>query len=85
MVGQPRISGMSKQCGGLAQFGRALEWHSRGRRFDPDILHQSSLEAQQRAKTAAPKLAELARLTKAGCINPAPSFEILIAENRGNW
>ena len=25
--------------GAVAQFGRALEWHSRGRRFDPGQLH----------------------------------------------
>lgn len=23
-----------------AKYSRALEWHSRGRRFDPDYLHQ---------------------------------------------
>ncbi len=27
--------------GGLAQLARALAWHARGRRFDPDTLHQS--------------------------------------------
>src|SRR3989304_7811919 len=26
---------------GCSSVGRALEWHSRGRRFDPDQLHQS--------------------------------------------
>src|SRR3989304_8469011 len=25
---------------GCSSVGRALEWHSRGRRFDPDQLHQ---------------------------------------------
>ena len=25
--------------GGLAQLARALAWHARGHRFDPDILH----------------------------------------------
>ena len=25
--------------GGLAQLARALAWHARGRRFDPDTLH----------------------------------------------
>src|SRR5687768_9618614 len=25
---------------GCSSIGRALEWHSRGRRFDPDQLHQ---------------------------------------------
>ena len=28
--------------GGLAQLARALAWHARGRRFDPDTLHQGS-------------------------------------------
>ena len=27
------------QNGGLAQLARALAWHARGHRFDPDILH----------------------------------------------
>ena len=27
--------------GGLAQLARALAWHARGHRFDPDILHCS--------------------------------------------
>ena len=27
--------------GGLAQLARALAWHARGHRFDPDILHVS--------------------------------------------
>ena len=27
--------------GAVAQFGRALEWHSRGRQFDPGQLHHS--------------------------------------------
>ena len=27
--------------GGLAQLARALAWHARGHRFDPDILHNS--------------------------------------------
>jgi hypothetical protein len=26
--------------GGLAQLARALAWHARGHRFDPDILHE---------------------------------------------
>ena len=29
------------QNGGLAQLARALAWHARGHRFDPDILHLS--------------------------------------------
>ena len=28
---------------GRSSAGRALEWHSRGRRFDPDRLHHPSL------------------------------------------
>jgi hypothetical protein len=28
--------------GGLAQLARALAWHARGRRFDPDTLHKIS-------------------------------------------
>ncbi len=30
--------------GGLAQLARALAWHARGHRCDPDILHVCSLE-----------------------------------------
>ena len=29
--------------GGLAQLARALAWHARGHRFDPDILHHPDL------------------------------------------
>ena len=29
--------------GGLAQLARALAWHARGHRFDPDILHEPLL------------------------------------------
>ena len=32
--------------GGLAQLARALAWHARGRRFDPDTLHNKSLLAK---------------------------------------
>ena len=28
--------------GGLAQLARALAWHARGHRFDPDILHSGA-------------------------------------------
>ena len=28
---------------GYSSVGRALEWHSRGRRFDPDYLHHKSI------------------------------------------
>ena len=27
--------------GGLAQLARALAWHARGHRFEPDILHRN--------------------------------------------
>ena len=30
--------------GGLAQLARALAWHARGRRFDPDTLHSKVLK-----------------------------------------
>ena len=30
--------------GGLAQLARALAWHARGHRFDPDILHSGNSE-----------------------------------------
>ena len=39
---QPQTDGFH---GGLAQLARALAWHARGRRFDPDTLHQGSLRA----------------------------------------
>ena len=29
---------------GYSSVGRALEWHSRGRRFDPDYLHHESAD-----------------------------------------
>ena len=31
-----------QSAGGLAQLARALAWHARGRRFDPDTLHKKS-------------------------------------------
>ena len=34
--------------GGLAQLARALAWHARGHRFDPDILHQSGCHFDDR-------------------------------------
>lgn len=30
---------LPKEMGGVAQLARALAWHARGRRFDPDTLH----------------------------------------------
>src|SRR4029434_916941 len=44
----------SRQMWGRSSAGRALEWHSRGRRFDPDRLHQ--IFAEQ--KFGAPSLVE---------------------------
>ena len=35
----PRHPSAVKMKGGLAQLARALAWHARGHRFDPDILH----------------------------------------------
>jgi hypothetical protein len=35
--------------GGLAQLARALAWHVRGHRFDPDILHFFQRSAVMRA------------------------------------
>ena len=32
--------------GGLAQLARALAWHARGRRFDPDTLHALRLRKE---------------------------------------
>ena len=32
--------------GGLAQLARALAWHARGHRFDPDILHYPLYEEE---------------------------------------
>ena len=29
--------------GGLAQLARALAWHARGHRFEPDILHPAEI------------------------------------------
>ena len=37
--------------GGLAQLARALAWHARGHRFDPDILHSSVQKTQIILKT----------------------------------
>ena len=36
-----RIGEIYYSHGGLAQLARALAWHARGHRFDPDILHES--------------------------------------------
>ena len=31
---------IKRHQGGLAQLARALAWHARGHRFEPDILHR---------------------------------------------
>ena len=33
-----------RKTGGLAQLARALAWHARGHRFEPDILHETRAE-----------------------------------------
>ena len=38
-VGSSSLPGTTFYVGGLAQLARALAWHARGHRFDPDILH----------------------------------------------
>ena len=38
--GRLLIKFLIKNNGGLAQLARALAWHARGRRFDPDTLHK---------------------------------------------
>ena len=44
----PRASCTHAFCfyGGLAQLARALAWHARGHRFDPDILHDPLSEEE---------------------------------------
>ena len=36
---QHKVSNFALTKGGLAQLARALAWHARGHRFEPDILH----------------------------------------------
>ena len=53
----PSLFGYSpEKCGAVAQFGRAPESHSGGRRFDPDQLHQflSARKAAVFSKLTAP-------------------------------
>ena len=38
--------GLQCEVGGLAQLARALAWHARGHRFDPDILHYPFYEEE---------------------------------------
>ena len=40
------IKFLNKNNGGLAQLARALAWHVRGHRFDPDTLHNLILHLQ---------------------------------------
>ena len=39
-----KLSAVVDAIWGYSSAGRALEWHSRGQRFDPAYLHQRSLE-----------------------------------------
>ena len=40
------LLGLQNYDGGLAQLARALAWHARGHRFDPDILHYPLYEEE---------------------------------------
>ena len=40
-INEADASPSDDKLGGLAQLARALAWHARGHRFDPDILHTS--------------------------------------------
>ena len=40
------LLGLQNHYGGLAQLARALAWHARGHRFDPDILHYPLYEEE---------------------------------------
>ena len=42
----PGTTSISLSHGGLAQLARALAWHARGHRFDPDILHNPLIEEE---------------------------------------
>ena len=45
-AGSPSLPGPRLPVpGGLAQLARALAWHARGHRFDPDILHTAAFRA----------------------------------------
>ena len=37
-----RLIAENSYFGGLAQLARALAWHARGHRFEPDILHKKN-------------------------------------------
>ena len=39
-----KLSGTANRIWGYSSAGRALEWHSRGQRFDPAYLHHKSFE-----------------------------------------
>ena len=45
-VGSSSLPGTTFYVGGLAQLARALAWHARGHRFDPDILHHPHYEEE---------------------------------------
>ena len=42
----PGTTSLLYSLGGLAQLARALAWHARGHRFDPDILHNPLTEEE---------------------------------------
>ena len=42
----PGTTSLLYSLGGLAQLARALAWHARGHRFDPDILHNPHHEEE---------------------------------------
>ena len=42
----PGTTSLLYSHGGLAQLARALAWHARGHRFDPDILHNPHNEEE---------------------------------------
>ena len=42
----PGTTSLLYSHGGLAQLARALAWHARGHRFDPDILHNPLYEEE---------------------------------------
>ena len=47
MIRQEQFGFLDKKHGGLAQLARALDLHSRGHRFDSDILHDRRFADEQ--------------------------------------
>lgn len=58
-------SSLGHYCGVLAQFGRALVWQTRGRRFDPGILHHGFMAqlGERRVRNAEAASSSLAEST----------------------